>query len=145
MQSLCPLPICLPSMYTVVLPGLCMHMLQLTCSASIYYPYCLMSTSPTQPIGSARHSPCRRCSSCAQSWMIYLTIHPSIQHQPDPGRCLQGVYKQMVELMRSLGVESAPGEGAAFDPNVHEAIMREEDEQRGGRHHPAGPPARLPG
>ena len=34
----------------------------------------------------------------------------------------------MVELMRSLGVESAPGEGAAFDPEVHEAIMREEDD-----------------
>ena len=34
----------------------------------------------------------------------------------------------MVELMRSLGVESAPGEGAPFDPNVHEAIMREEDD-----------------
>ena len=30
--------------------------------------------------------------------------------------------------MRSLGVESAPGEGAAFDPEVHEAIMREEDD-----------------
>ena len=76
-------------------------------------------------------SPCSSCmgslgkwrSQCAQPQSSFLS-----QHQLDPQWRLQGVYKQMVELMRSLGVESAPGEGAAFDPNVHEAIMREEDD-----------------
>lgn len=38
---------------------------------------------------------------------------------------LQGVYKQMVELMKAVGVSAVPGEGSAFDPNVHDAIMRE--------------------
>ena len=38
------------------------------------------------------------------------------------------MYKQLVEVFRSLGVQSAPGEGASFDPEVHDAIMREEDD-----------------
>ena len=40
--------------------------------------------------------------------------------------CMQGVYKQMVEAFRSLGVETVSGVGTPFDPEVHEAIMREE-------------------
>ena len=39
---------------------------------------------------------------------------------------MQGVYKQMVEAFRSLGVETVAGVGTPFDPEVHEAIMREE-------------------
>lgn len=39
---------------------------------------------------------------------------------------MQGVYKQMVEAFRSLGVETVAGVGTTFDPEVHEAIMREE-------------------
>ncbi|KAG2434678.1 hypothetical protein HXX76_007571 [Chlamydomonas incerta] len=37
----------------------------------------------------------------------------------------QGLYKQMVDLMRSLGVEAVPTTGTPFDPNIHDAIMRE--------------------
>ncbi|GFR50453.1 hypothetical protein Agub_g12674 [Astrephomene gubernaculifera] len=37
----------------------------------------------------------------------------------------QGLYKQMVDLMRSLGVEAVPTLGAPFDPALHDAIMRE--------------------
>ena len=40
--------------------------------------------------------------------------------------CGQGVYKQMVEAFRSLGVETVAGVGTPFDPEFHEAIMREE-------------------
>ena len=32
--------------------------------------------------------------------------------------CAQGVYKQMVEVFRSLGVEAVAGVGAPFDPEV---------------------------
>ena len=42
---------------------------------------------------------------------------------------MQGVYKQMVEAFRSLGVEAVPGPGNLFDPEVHEAIMREENDE----------------
>jgi molecular chaperone GrpE len=32
----------------------------------------------------------------------------------------------MVDLFRGFGLEVVPGAGAPFDPEVHEAIMREE-------------------
>jgi hypothetical protein len=38
---------------------------------------------------------------------------------------LQGLYKQMVETFRNLGVEAVPGVGHPFDPNFHEAIVSE--------------------
>ncbi|KAK9803726.1 hypothetical protein WJX73_007014 [Symbiochloris irregularis] len=41
----------------------------------------------------------------------------------------QGVYKQMVDLMKAIGVVPVPGEGQPFDPNVHDAIMREPSEE----------------
>eukprot|EP01025_Chloroclados_australasicus_P024628 TRINITY_DN2468_c0_g1_i1.p1 TRINITY_DN2468_c0_g1~~TRINITY_DN2468_c0_g1_i1.p1 ORF type:complete len:337 (-),score=47.19 TRINITY_DN2468_c0_g1_i1:461-1471(-) len=37
----------------------------------------------------------------------------------------QGVYRQMVDIFRGLGVSVIDTIGALFDPNVHEAIMRE--------------------
>ncbi|DBA78448.1 hypothetical protein WJX79_008362 [Trebouxia sp. C0005] len=37
----------------------------------------------------------------------------------------QGLYKQMVDTFRSLGVEAVPGVGHPFDPNFHEAIVSE--------------------
>ena len=40
----------------------------------------------------------------------------------------QGLYKQMVELFRGMGLEAVPGAGQPFDPEVHEAIMREPNE-----------------
>jgi molecular chaperone GrpE len=40
----------------------------------------------------------------------------------------QGLYKQMVEAFRALGLEAVPGAGEPFDPEVHEAIMREPSE-----------------
>jgi len=35
----------------------------------------------------------------------------------------------MVESFRGLGVEAVPGVGAPFDPELHEAIMREENDE----------------
>ncbi|KAI7840150.1 hypothetical protein COHA_005933 [Chlorella ohadii] len=37
----------------------------------------------------------------------------------------QGLYKQMVELFRGLGLEATPGVGSPFDPNLHDGVMRE--------------------
>ncbi|CAG9466188.1 unnamed protein product [Pedinophyceae sp. YPF-701] len=37
----------------------------------------------------------------------------------------QGIYKQMVDIFRKLGVEAVPTTGEDFDPEMHEAIMRE--------------------
>ncbi|BBN09338.1 molecular chaperone GrpE [Marchantia polymorpha subsp. ruderalis] len=41
-------------------------------------------------------------------------------------RSYQSIYKQFVEIMKSLGVVAVETTGKAFDPNLHEAIMREE-------------------
>ncbi|MEN9215825.1 MAG: nucleotide exchange factor GrpE [Gloeomargarita sp. HHBFW_bins_162] len=37
----------------------------------------------------------------------------------------QGVYKQMVEELKKLGVAPIPGKGQPFDPNRHEAVLQE--------------------
>lgn len=42
----------------------------------------------------------------------------------------QGLYKQMVELMRTLGVEAVPTVGTLFDPEIHDAIMRQPDAEQ---------------
>ena len=42
---------------------------------------------------------------------------------------MQGLYKQMVEIFKSLGIEAVPGAGQPFDPEFHDAIMREENNE----------------
>ncbi|HEY9597471.1 MAG TPA: nucleotide exchange factor GrpE [Cyanophyceae cyanobacterium] len=44
-----------------------------------------------------------------------MTIHKSYQ----------GVYKQLVDCLKRLGVSPMRAEGQEFDPNLHEAVMRE--------------------
>lgn len=52
-----------------------------------------------------------------------MTIHKSYQ----------GVYKQLVDSLKRLGVSPMRPEGLEFDPNLHEAVMREPtDEQPEG-------------
>ncbi|MGB7084126.1 MAG: nucleotide exchange factor GrpE [Phormidesmis sp.] len=41
----------------------------------------------------------------------------------------QGVYKQLVEALKKLGVSPMRCEGQEFDPNLHEAVMREPTDQ----------------
>jgi molecular chaperone GrpE len=44
-----------------------------------------------------------------------MTIHKSYQ----------GVYKQLVDCLKRIGVSPMRPEGKEFDPNLHEAVMRE--------------------
>jgi molecular chaperone GrpE len=37
----------------------------------------------------------------------------------------QGVYKQLVECLKRIGVSPMRSEGKEFDPNLHEAVMRQ--------------------
>lgn len=39
---------------------------------------------------------------------------------------VQMVYKQMLDALGALGVEEIPALGETFDPNLHEAVLREE-------------------
>ncbi|TAF08910.1 MAG: nucleotide exchange factor GrpE [Nostocales cyanobacterium] len=52
-----------------------------------------------------------------------MTIHKSYQ----------GVYKQLVDCLKRLGVSPMRPEGEEFDPNLHEAVMREHTDK-----HPEG-------
>ncbi|MEA5514943.1 nucleotide exchange factor GrpE [Nodularia sp. UHCC 0506] len=52
-----------------------------------------------------------------------MTIHKSYQ----------GVYKQLVDCLKRIGVSPMRPEGAEFDPNLHEAVMREPTDE-----HPEG-------
>ncbi|KAK9901332.1 hypothetical protein WJX75_007117 [Coccomyxa subellipsoidea] len=54
------------------------------------------------------------------------SLKPESEGEKKIDGAYQGVYKQMVEAFRSLGVETVAGVGTPFDPEFHEAIMREE-------------------
>mmetsp|Transcript_8716 Transcript_8716/g.23386 ORF Transcript_8716/g.23386 Transcript_8716/m.23386 type:complete len:324 (-) Transcript_8716:1685-2656(-) len=41
----------------------------------------------------------------------------------------QGVYKMMIDVFKQLGVEEVPTVGEPFDPEMHNAIMREETDE----------------
>lgn len=43
--------------------------------------------------------------------------------------CSQGLYKQMVDIMKGLGVDAIDTVGTPFDPEMHEAIMREPNDE----------------
>jgi molecular chaperone GrpE len=48
-----------------------------------------------------------------------MTIHKSYQ----------GVYKQLVDCLKRIGVSPMRPEGQEFDPNLHEAVMREQTDE----------------
>jgi molecular chaperone GrpE len=44
-------------------------------------------------------------------------------------RSYQGLYKQLVEVFKQLGVSPMRVEGEPFDPTLHEAVLREESQE----------------
>lgn len=46
-------------------------------------------------------------------------------HAQDVHQNYQGIYKQLVTALKRLNVSSMKAEGQAFDPSLHEAVMRE--------------------
>ena len=60
-------------------------------------------------------------------------IKPQTDQEAAIQKSYQGVYKQLVDCLKRIGVSPMRPEGKAFDPNLHEAVMREETDQ-----HPEG-------
>lgn len=54
------------------------------------------------------------------------SIKPETEAEIKIDNSYQGIYKQFVEIMKSLGVVAVETVGKNFDPNLHEAIMRED-------------------
>lgn len=60
-------------------------------------------------------------------------IKPQTEGEMAIHKSYQGVYKQLVDAFKKLGVSPMRSEGQEFDPNLHEAVMREPTDQ-----HPEG-------
>ncbi|XAR62631.1 hypothetical protein NMG60_11017466 [Bertholletia excelsa] len=56
-------------------------------------------------------------------------IKPETEKEKKIDTSYQGIYKQFVEIMRSLRVAAVPTIGKPFDPSLHEAIAREESKE----------------
>jgi len=60
-------------------------------------------------------------------------IKPQTDAEMSIHKSYQSVYKQLVDCLKRLGVSPMRAEGTPFDPNLHEAVMREPTDQ-----HPEG-------
>ncbi|MEB3269128.1 MAG: nucleotide exchange factor GrpE [Leptolyngbya sp.] len=56
-------------------------------------------------------------------------IKPQTDAEMAIHKSYQGVYKQLVDCLKRLGVSAMRAEGQEFDPNYHEAVMREATDQ----------------
>jgi len=56
-------------------------------------------------------------------------LNPQSEEAQALHRSYQGLYKQLVEVFKQLGVSPMRVEGEPFDPNLHEAVMREESHE----------------
>lgn len=52
-------------------------------------------------------------------------IKPQSDAENNIQKSYQGIYKQLVDCLKQLGVSPMRPEGEPFDPNLHEAVMRE--------------------
>lgn len=52
-------------------------------------------------------------------------IKPQTESENNIQKSYQGIYKQLVDCLKQLGVSPMRPEGELFDPNLHEAVMRE--------------------
>ncbi len=58
----------------------------------------------------------------------------AVEEEDQDDACVQGmqmVYKQMLEVLDKLGVTPIEAVGKPFDPNYHNAVMHEENEEAG--------------
>ena len=55
-----------------------------------------------------------------------LQLNPESDEAKALHRSYQNLYKQLVDVLKQLGVAPMRVEGEPFDPNIHEAVMREE-------------------
>ena len=53
-------------------------------------------------------------------------LNPQSDEAQTLHRSYQGLYKQLVDVFKQLGVSPMRVEGEPFDPNLHEAVLREE-------------------
>ncbi|GAB4318966.1 MAG: nucleotide exchange factor GrpE [Leptolyngbyaceae cyanobacterium] len=52
-------------------------------------------------------------------------LKPQTEQETTIHKSYQSVYKQLVDCLKQIGVSPMRAEGKEFDPNLHEAVMRE--------------------
>jgi molecular chaperone GrpE len=60
-------------------------------------------------------------------------LKPQSETEANVHMSYQGIYKQLVDCLKRIGVSPMRSEGKPFDPSLHEAVMREQTEE-----HPEG-------
>jgi molecular chaperone GrpE len=60
-------------------------------------------------------------------------LKPQNETEANVHMSYQGIYKQLVDCLKRIGVSPMRSEGKPFDPSLHEAVMREQTEE-----HPEG-------
>lgn len=56
-------------------------------------------------------------------------LKPQTDSEMNLHKSYQGVYRDLVERLKRIGVSPMRSEGKEFDPNLHEAVMRESTEE----------------
>jgi molecular chaperone GrpE len=56
-------------------------------------------------------------------------LNPQSEEAQTLHRSYQGLYKQLVDVFKQLGVAPMRVEGEPFDPNLHEAVMRQPSQE----------------
>jgi molecular chaperone GrpE len=56
-------------------------------------------------------------------------LEPEAEEAQTIHRSYQGLYKQLVDVFKQLGVSPMRVEGEPFDPNLHEAVLREPSDE----------------
>ena len=56
-------------------------------------------------------------------------LEPQAEEAQTIHRSYQGLYKQLVDVFKQLGVSPMRVEGEPFDPNMHEAVLREPSDE----------------
>jgi molecular chaperone GrpE len=60
---------------------------------------------------------------------MLLQIKPATDGEEKINGSYQGLYRQMVDIFRGMGLEAVPARGAKFDPELHDGVMKEETDQ----------------
>jgi molecular chaperone GrpE len=56
-------------------------------------------------------------------------LNPQSEEAQTLHRSYQGLYRQLVDVFKQLGVSPMRVEGEPFDPNLHEAVLRQESQE----------------
>jgi molecular chaperone GrpE len=61
---------------------------------------------------------------------MLMQIKPANEGEEKIIGSYQGLYRQMVDIFRGMGLEAVPTRGTKFDPELHDGVMMEETDKK---------------